>query len=344
MATRTAATTETTPLSASSLLQSALERRQELIASLHAEDTDCYRLFHGAVEGRPGVTIDRYGPILLVQTWRDPLEDGELETFRTEAEEALQTGLTTVWNHRERGQGRRPFSHFHAVEPMSVTCRELGLEYDARPRHRGRDPLLFLDFRAARRRILARCRGRSVLNLFAYTCGIGVCAAAGGAREVLNVDFAESALKVGESNASRNGLTASFSTLKEDVIPVIRQFSGLGVRWRGKRPRFTPLDARTWDVVVLDPPRWAKGRFGAVDVVGDYASLLKPSLLSTGPGGFVLATNNVASVDLSSWLDSVRRCGDKAGRPVVDIEVIEPEGDWPTRDGRPPLKMAWLQV
>jgi len=259
--------------------------------------------------------------------------------------QALGIELTPVWNHRERGQGRRPFSHFHNVQPIAATCREHGLEYDARPRHRGRDPLLFLDFRVARRRVLAASAGLSVLNLFAYTCGIGVCASAGGASEVLNVDFAESALCIGEENASRNGLGDGFQTLQEDVIPVIRQFSGLGVRWRGRRaPRFMKLAPRAWDLVVLDPPRWAKGRFGAVDVVRDYASLLKPALLATKPGGAVLATNNVASVDRDDWLSSVRRCGDKAGRPVADIEIIEPEADWPSPDGRPPLKIAWISV
>jgi len=189
---------------------------------------------------------------------------------------------------------------------------------------------------------MKRARGKTVLNLFAYTCGIGVCAVAGGATEVLNVDFSETALSIGKDNARRNGLGAQFSTMKEDVIPVVRQFSGLGVRWRGAQPKFTTLPVRAWDIVVLDPPRRSKGRFGAVDVVGDYASLFKPALLSTRPGGAVLATNNVAAVDRSDWIEAMRRCAEKVGRPVIDIEPIEPEADWPSPDGRFPLKMAWI--
>src|SRR5690606_24677512 len=113
-------------------------------------------------------------------------------------------------------------------------------------------------FRVGRRRVRAASAGKRVLNLFAYTCGIGVAAAAGGADEVLDVDFARSALDVGVANAARNGL--AFDVLQDDVFPVIRQFAGQPVGGRG-RPTYTRLAPRTWDLVVLDPVRWAKGRF-----------------------------------------------------------------------------------
>ena len=66
---------------------------------------------------------------------------------------------------------------------------ELGIRYTVDPIHKGIDPLLFLDFRAGRRRILRESSDQTVLNLFSYTCGIGVAAAKGGAKRVVNVDF-----------------------------------------------------------------------------------------------------------------------------------------------------------
>jgi len=338
------ATIGTTRLTVNRDVDAALRRREGLLERLHAEETDCYRLFHGAVEGRPGLALDRYGSVLLAQTWREPLAEGELHRLNDQVESALGVSLTPVWNHRERGRGRRSFKVFHDVAPLQTTCRELGLEYDARPRHHGRDPLLFLDFRAARRRVLKAARDCTVLNLFAYTCGIGVCASRGGAREVLNVDFSETALQIGEENAARNRVGDSFSTLREDVIPVLRQFSGLGLSGRAARQKFVRLEPRTWDLIVLDPPRRAKGRFGAVDVVRDYASLLKPVIHATAPDGEILATNNVASVDVDHWLKEIRRCAGKAGRHVQDIELIAPESDWPSPDGMHPLKMAWVRL
>ena len=62
-----------------SLLREALRQRRNLIEALHAEGTNCYRLFHGAVEGLPGLAVDRYGPVLLVQTWSRELEPGQLD-------------------------------------------------------------------------------------------------------------------------------------------------------------------------------------------------------------------------------------------------------------------------
>ncbi len=99
-----------------------------------------------------------------------------------------------------------------------------------------------------------------------------------------------------------------------------------------------------FDIVVLDPPRWAKSPFGTVDLIRDYPSLLKPCLLATKENGRVLCTNNVAKVDIDYWLKIITRCAEKAGRPVKQIERMVPEEDFPSHDNRPPLKIAVLQL
>ena len=301
------------------------------------------RLLHGIVENAPGLTVDRYGPILLVQTWREPLAEGELDALAAVANDRLGTMLTPCWNHRGEGPGGSARADAALDAPIG---HELGLAYDVRPRHRGVDPLLFLDLRVGRRWVKAEARDKTVLNLFAYTCGIGVAALAGGAREVVNVDFATSSLAVGRANAARNAddpstLENRFVTITDDVIPVLRQFAGLAMPTRGKRARgFAYRSARQFDLVVLDPPRWAKGKYGAVDVVRDYSSLFKPALFATAPGGTVLATNHVPEVERDAWLASLERCAAKAGRPLASIETLMPEEDFPSPDGRHPLKIA----
>lgn len=323
-----------------SLLSASIERRAPLIQSLDQEETDCVRLLHGATEGAPGVAVDRYGPVLLVQTWREPLDDGVAETLFGIARDRIPGLERVVWNHRPKG-GKTSWP----ADREPVWGRELGLRFDVRPRHRGRDPLLFLDLRAGRRWVRAHAGGRSVLNLFAYTCGVGLAAAAAGATEVWNVDFAGSALAVGRRNAEENQLTAQ-EFIEEDVFPVVRQLAGLPMRdrRRGKRPRYTKRSARSFDLVVLDPPRWATSAFGAVDLVRDYPSLLKPALLATTPGGHALITNNVASVDRDDWRGICERSAKKAGRPIEDWQWLPPEADFPSPDGRPPLKMAVVRV
>jgi 23S rRNA (cytosine1962-C5)-methyltransferase len=328
------------------LVTAAIARRRDLLAALAREGTDCVRLLAGTVEGAPGVTVDRYGPVLLVQTWRAPLGDDDLAAVTPAASESLGIDLLPCWNHRGAGGGGSEWT----PPPEPPIGHELGLAYDVRPRHRGQDPLLFLDLRAGRRRVRAAAAGKSVLNLFAYTCGVGVGGLAGGARRVLNVDFAASALAVARANAERNvpdpaALTERFVTIQDDVIPVVRQLAGLAMPARGKRARrYTRRTAEQFDLVVLDPPRWAKGTYGAVDVARDYPSLFKPALLATAPGGDVLATNHVPEVVAADWIATLERCAAKAGRPLASVEIIAPEDDFPSPDGRHPSKMAWVRV
>lgn len=328
------------------LVARAIDARSALLAQLALEGTDCVRLLHGAVEGRPGLTVDRYGPVLLVQTWREPLAPGELDAIARAVERALGGALAPCWNHR--GPARRNGVLGSAADDPRLVApigRELGVLYDVRPRHRGQDPLLFLDARAARRWIRDAARGRTVLNLFAYTCGMGVAAALGGAREVWNVDFARSALEVGRRNAALNAVDpARMHFIAQDVIPIVRQLAGLPVKGRGARRPFLRVSQREFDVVVLDPPRWARSPFGAVDVVRDYPALFKPALLACAPGGVVLATNHVPAVSIDDWLATLRRTAEKAKRPLAAIDVIAPEADFPSPDGRPPLKIALASV
>lgn len=330
-------------MSLAETLQRALDARSDLLRDLG--DTTCVRLLHGAVEGAPGTAIDRYGPFLLVQTWREPLEPGDLEAVHAVVHDTLGLDLTPVWNHRARGAGPYAETHDPGPLPPDPVGTELGVRFDVTPRHRGNDPLLFLDFRAGRRLMLAEAGGRSVLNLFAYTCGIGVSAAVGGASEAVNVDFAASALSVGQTNADLNEVSDRFHTIHFDALPVMRRLAGqkTGGR-RGSRLPEPPVEPRSFDIVVLDPPRWAKSRWGAVDVVRDYPTLFKPAVLATAPGGAILATNHVPHVDLDEWLDVLQRCAAKAGRPLKDVTVIPPEQDFPSPDGKHPLKMAWCRV
>jgi len=327
------------------LLERAIENRRELLAELARERTDCYRLFSGSVEGWPGLTVDRFGSVVLVQTYYEATEPEIVNVISESVARAFGAELLVVWNHRGAHK-RSVFEEKHEVEiPDDLVGLEMGLAYDVRPRHRGIDPLLFPDLRAGRRRVLQSSAGASVLNLFAYTCGVGIAAAKGGASEVWNIDFAASSLEIGRANAERNALAGqSFVTIHEDVIPALRQLSGQKVEGRRARRAFKRFEARQFDLVVLDPPRWAKSPFGAVDLVRDYQGLFKPALLTTRPGGHMLVTNNVASVDRDEWISMLKRCAAKAGRPIIDLEIIEPEGDFPSPDGRPPLKMAWLEV
>ena len=331
------------------LLATALNAREDLIARLHAEGTDAYRLFHGSGEGAPGLTVDRYGDLLLVQSFHQPLDESELTALEAFYEAALP-GLTPVYNDRSRANSRigNPLPPARQAQAEQLReFQEMGVRYLVQARHAGQDPWLFLDMRAGRRRVMQEAAGKSVLNLFAYTCGIGVAAAKAGAAHVVNVDFAESALKVGKQNARLNDLPIRLRFVQSDAFAAMRQLAGIGqpAVVRGKRmPAFPKLEPHRYDLVFLDPPRYAKSLFGVVDIVNDYAALAKLALLCTAEGGTLICCNNAAQISREVWGDQLDRCARKAGRPIRELEWIAPEADFPSHDGQPPLKMALLRL
>ena len=185
-----------------------------------------------------------------------------------------------------------------------------------------------------------------MLNLFAYTCGVGLSAAAGGAREVCNLDFAEGNLAVGRENGQLNPQLPSMEFVQSDYFPAIRQLAGLPITHRRgqKLPRYPRLEQRQYDLVLLDPPAWAKSAFGTVDLLRDYQSLLKPALLATADNGVLICCNNLAKVSMEDWREQVLRCAEKAGRPVREWQVMTPGADFPSRDQQPPLKTLILHL
>lgn len=330
-------------------LKAALAARQSLLEKLHSENTSAYRLFNGSSENRPGLTIDRYGELLLIQTFHEPLDGhdrGEIESFYAIAFPTL----IPIYNDRSRANSRicnlLPANLLAEAQKLR-DFQEIGIRYAVQGRHSGQDPWLFLDMRAGRRRILQEADGKSVLNLFAYTCGIGVAAAKAGAAHVVNVDFAESNLKVGKENARLNDLPIRMRFVQSDAFAAMRQLAGIGqpAKVRGKQmPAFPKLEQRAFDLVFLDPPRYAKSAFGVVDIVNDYAALMKLALLCTAEGGILICCNNAAALSREVWADQLQRCVTKAGRNIREIEWILPEADFPSHDGQPPLKIALLRV
>lgn len=332
-----------------SLYQKAWQKREALFDRCEAEQTNCYRVFHGTAEGMPGVTVDRYGPQLLVQSFHRPVSELPMEALLAFYRARLPDIEHVAINDRSASSSRRAR---HATDKpdveLGLQAQELGVQYRVAARHEGEDPLLFLDLRVARRWILQAAKDLRVLNLFAYTAGAGVCAALGGAAFVTNVDFSQFALRFAAENFTLNTIAAeNYTCIEADCFAALRQFAGqpaLSRVRKGRRvntvPRQPSLTAQQFDLVILDPPAWAKSPFGTVDLVRDYQSVFKPAIQVLAEGGKILACNNVARVKNDEWCDLLQRCAKKAGRPIRDIEVLTPEEDFPSFDGQHPLKIA----
>src|SRR5205823_14980118 len=172
-----------------------------------------YRLLNGVGDGLPGITADRYGEVVMVNVY----DLGSASADALVAALAGATGVRAVYvKRRPRSATRLSAAQVADLAPATpawgpavdeIVVREHGLHFLIRP-GAGLSTGLFLDMRETRARVRGLAEGRTVLNLFAYTCAFGVAAALGGAARVLNVDVARPALEWGQQNYRLNGLSA----------------------------------------------------------------------------------------------------------------------------------------
>jgi 23S rRNA (cytosine1962-C5)-methyltransferase len=328
-----------------SCLGKALEMRADAIVSWTQEGTDSYRVFHGAVEGRPGLTVDRYGPLTLAQVAGfHPLtasEQEQLESFLAEL------GGAPVLAARDGAKLTLLKECTSGVWSSTVWCREMGLDFAINLSKAHRDPQLFLDFRAAKRAMLGVLaelgEGASVLNLFAYTCSVSCHAAGAGASEVWSADFSSGNLGWGQKNFRRNRLSAGAGLfLEQDCIGLLWALTGNHKALSRRREFKTRLAPRQFDLVVVDPPAWSKGKFATVDLVRDPETVFAPAWEVVAPGGLLVAANNSAKVTRSEFGERLSRMLAKRSEAgeCRSLTWVTPDQDFPSFDGEYPLKVA----
>ncbi|MFC4637235.1 class I SAM-dependent methyltransferase [Deinococcus hohokamensis] len=265
-----------------SQLRSLLARR----AHLGAQGTTIYRAAHTTETGG-SFTLDLAGDagILSLYASLRPEEERALAAACGEA-----AGLGAVYLKRRPVEARHEANvareWLSPPEPVwgaaraEVTALEGGVPFVIRP---GADLStgLFTDARPARAYVRDTAPAR-VLNTFAYTCGFGLMARLGGAEVVKNVDLSRKVLAWGQENYALSALSAPETDfLYGDVFEWL-------VRLRKRQEPF--------DLVILDPPSFARGRSGVWRSEKDYARLSALAASVTAPGGRVLALLNHAGV------------------------------------------------
>jgi 23S rRNA (cytosine1962-C5)-methyltransferase len=192
---------------------------------------------------------------------------------------------------------------------------------------------LFLDQRANRARTRALARGRRVLNLFAYTCGFGLVAALGGARETVDVDLSRRALARGRRNYAAAGLDPSgggHRFVREDAFRYLDRLARRG---------------ETFDLVVVDPPTFSTTRRGGRFTSGrDWVDLAAASLEVTGPGGWLLASSNDERLSPDELGGLLAEGAGRSGRRIEERQPAPTPDDFPPAPGAPRLRAFWLRV
>ncbi|HEX9115367.1 MAG TPA: class I SAM-dependent methyltransferase [Anaerolineae bacterium] len=304
----------------------ARERREPLAGD---PETTIYRLFNAAADGLPGLTVDRYGDTLVVGVYD---ESGRPEPLAPALLEGLAeaSGSAAVYvKYRQRQASRVDEEALPSLAPVrpvlgadrgEFAAFEDGLAYLVRPGE-GWNPGIFPDMREMRGRVRAWAPGKRVLNCFAYTCGFGVAATAGGAERVVNLDVSRPILERGRENYRANGFTPD----DHDFL------YGDAFDWLERLGRRHDL----FDIVILDPPGFARTKQHVFSAAQNYGKLAGIAAQVTAPGGLLIACCNVAELSWRSFRDKVVAGLDEAWRASEIIGVYHaPALDFPSPAGQ----------
>ena len=305
-------------------LESAISLRAQLPAAKHS---NAMRLVHGESDYLPGLVVDRYADVVVAQflsagmeRWRDPILDSLSEITgceaifeRSDAEVRKLEGLEARVGF---ARGNRNASRCPIIE------HGLNFRVDV---EQGQKTGFFLDQRENRQRVRALASGREVLDGFCYTGGFAIAALAGGARKVTALESSAAALDVAKENLEANPFDASrVEFVKADVFSHLRTLRDRGARF---------------DMVVLDPPKFAPTAAQAENAARAYKDINLLALKLLAPGG-LLATFSCsggvsaelfqsivagAALDAGAGARIIERFGAAADHPVA-LEF--PEGEY----------------
>jgi 23S rRNA (cytosine1962-C5)-methyltransferase len=268
-------------------LRAALDRRQ---SALDLAQTNAFRWVHGEADLLPGIHVDFYAGTAVVRF------DGEgarafyepLEARLREAGTGLE--LRTVLDRALRDTTDRTNEH---------EVLENGLRFIVDLAHAQKGGL-FLDQRENRQRVAERANGASVLNLFGYTGGFSLHAAAAGARSTDTVDIARGAIETAKRNFEVNGLSlANAGFHVRDAF----DFLNAAIE-RGER----------WDIVISDPPSFARSKNAVEAATQAYRRLHRLAASVTAPGGLLCAASCSSHLSRDAFLETVVAGVRQAGR------------------------------
>lgn len=260
-------------------LQSALAQRSDL-----PPHTDCFRWVDREVEG---VTVDVFGRAAIVSYYRPSSPEEELKLAHALVEVRPLTSAVYVKRRPKEARTAQRVTELAPAVPLlgeaisAITVQEEGTAFEIVPGN-GLSVGLYLDARVARARVRSLARGRTVLNLFAYTCGFGLAALRGGATRAVNVDLSRRVLEWGERNYRLNG----FAPERRDFI------AGESFEWL---QRFAKKGER-YGLVILDPPSFATAERSRFSAAKDYAALVATAAPAVEPGGLLVACCNLESL------------------------------------------------
>ena len=295
--------------------QEAKESRGALLET----DTNGYRLLHGENDGMPGLVTDVYAGVAVIKLYSDvwfPWLKELLPTIVAAADAraaVIRFARNVLPAAARHGYADGQVVHGELTNP-EVIFREHGVSFVANV-VKGHKTGFFLDHRANRKRVGELARGQEVLDVFSYAGGFSVHALGGGARSVISLDISEPALALARRNAALNfGEDSRHETLAADAFVGLAELGRAG---------------RTFGLVVVDPPSFAKREKEVVGALQAYRRVNRLAVPLVAPGGILLTASCSARVPAEDFFATIEGVLNASGRKWTLLEKTYHDVDHP---------------
>ena len=295
-------------------IKAAVEVRQRLKVESHS---NAYRLIHAESDGIPGLIVDRYDNVLVLQSltagsefWKETIADILVE----------ETGIQNIYERSDADvrelEGLKPITGIlrGTITNYQLPIIEYDLKFNVDIQH-GHKTGFYLDQRHNRHRVGKFAKDRDVLNCFCYTGGFSIHALANGAKSVLSVDSSADALSLLEENIALNTLPADRHTsLEGDVFQLLRKFRDAN---------------RSFDMIILDPPKFAPTAAHAEKASRAYKDINLLAFKLLRHGGMLFTYSCSGGIDAALFQKIVASAALDAGTDATIIEHLSQGSDHP---------------
>lgn len=283
-----------------STLKSALHLRQQWMD----EKTNAYRLVNGEGDGLPGLIVDRYDDYLVIQVHTlgmDRQRENILAALKALVNPKGIYEKSTGTSRRHEGLEDK-MGWIDGKPAQRITIQENGHRFHV-DLQEGQKTGFFLDQRAMRERVQQLARHKNVLNCFCYTGGFSIYAAAGGANKVTSVDISQKAIDMTEQNMLLNfGEACDWQNYAQDVFDFIKN------------------DILDYDLIILDPPAFAKKQQDLKNACKGYRDLNKAAMFKAKPDTLLLTCSCSQPVSDDQFLQVLFEAALEAGKEVQILE------------------------
>lgn len=309
-------------------IYNAIELRKKIFENYQ---TNCYRLINGEGDFLPGLIVDKYNELLVIQISTLGIERCKELIISSLMEYCQPKAIyekSLLSSRKEEGLG--PVEQWlYGEAKKEVLVEENGIRFKVQPEE-GQKTGFFLDQRVMRQFIGSWAKEKRVLNCFSYTGGFSVYAMLHGAKRVDSVDISEKAIDLAKENSELNGIDISrHGFFAEDVFTFLREQS---------------LD---YDIVILDPPAFAKKQKDVIQACRGYKDINRIAMQKMPKGSFLLTSSCSYHVAEELFQKVVFQAAVEAGRKVRivgrhrlaedhPVNICHPEGDY--------LKSLWLFI